>query len=38
MAWWFGFSPADIEEMPLDEIVKWQEQANRQIKAKYAKF
>ncbi|WP_368665543.1 hypothetical protein [Neisseria sp. WF04] len=24
--------------MPLDEIVKWQEQANRQIKAKYAKF
>ncbi|MBP8043277.1 MAG: GpE family phage tail protein [Neisseria sp.] len=38
MAWWFGFAPAHIEEMPLEEIIEWQKQANRQIKAKYSKL
>ncbi|NUE66724.1 MULTISPECIES: GpE family phage tail protein [Snodgrassella] len=38
LAWWFGFSPADIDEMSLDEILQWQQQANRQIKAKYSKL
>ncbi|MBI0158025.1 MULTISPECIES: GpE family phage tail protein [Snodgrassella] len=38
LAWWFGFSPADIDEMSLEEILQWQQQANRQIKAKYSKL
>ena len=38
LAWWFNFSPADIEEMSLEELMEWQKQANRQLKAKYSKF
>ena len=38
LAWWFGFAPGMIDEMSLDEILIWQQQANRQIKAKYSKM
>nr|DAT21894.1 MAG TPA: hypothetical protein [Caudoviricetes sp.] len=38
MAWWFGFSPKTIEEMSPDEILIWQQQANRQVKAEYSKM
>jgi len=38
MAWWFGFAPSVMEEMSPEEILIWQEQANRQVKAKYSKL
>ncbi|QEY23551.1 GpE family phage tail protein [Neisseria animalis] len=38
LAWWFGFSPGDLDGLSPDEIVAWQRQANRQIKAKYSKL
>ena len=34
----FGFSPKTIEEMSPDEILIWQQQANRQVKAEYSKM
>ncbi|TNG92249.1 GpE family phage tail protein [Pasteurellaceae bacterium USgator11] len=37
MAWWYGWQPSELEEMTLDDISMWLKQANRQIKAKYAK-
>ncbi|WP_112122441.1 MULTISPECIES: GpE family phage tail protein [Pasteurellaceae] len=37
MAWWFGFAHSELEDMTLDEVSRWLEQANRQIKAKYTK-
>ena len=37
LAFWFGFQPSELEDMTLDEVERWLEQANRQIKAKYTK-
>nr|DAK85453.1 MAG TPA: hypothetical protein [Caudoviricetes sp.] len=37
MAFWFGFSHSDLEEMMLDDIERWLTQAQRQIKANYTK-
>ena len=38
LAWWFGFAPEAIKRMTITEIIRWQEQANRQIKAGFSKF
>ncbi|HDR1412484.1 GpE family phage tail protein [Pasteurella multocida] len=37
VAWWFSWNVSEIEEMTLDELSTWLEQANRQIKAGYSK-
>jgi len=37
LAFWFSFQPSELEDMTLDEVECWLEQANRQIKAKYTK-
>lgn len=37
IAWWFGWSMSDIENMFFDELQTWLAQANRQIKEGYAK-
>ncbi|WP_432419350.1 GpE family phage tail protein [Gallibacterium anatis] len=37
LAFWFGFSHSELEEMTLDEIERWLIQAQRQIKANYTK-
>lgn len=37
VAWWFGWGISEINEMPFQELWKWTEQANRQIKAGYTK-
>ena len=37
LAFWFGFSHSDLEEMTLDDIERWLTQAQRQIKANYTK-
>lgn len=37
LAFWFGFAPDVLEKMSPEEILIWQEQANRQIKEGYRK-
>ncbi|OBX86882.1 phage tail protein [Haemophilus sp. CCUG 66565] len=37
LAFWFGFQPSELEEMTLDDIERWLNQAKRQIKANYTK-
>ncbi|MBF0752240.1 MULTISPECIES: GpE family phage tail protein [unclassified Pasteurella] len=37
LAFWFGFSYSDLEEMTLDDVERWLTQARRQIKANYTK-
>ncbi|MDD6910218.1 GpE family phage tail protein [Actinobacillus minor] len=37
MAFWFGFSHSELEEMRLDEVERWLIQARRQVEAKYSK-
>ncbi|WP_322785348.1 GpE family phage tail protein [Gallibacterium anatis] len=37
LAWWFGWQPSELEEMTLDDVSIWYQQAKRQIKANYTK-
>ncbi|MFD1805563.1 GpE family phage tail protein [Pasteurella oralis] len=37
MAWWYGWNISEIDQMTLEELSNWLEQANRQIKAGYNK-
>jgi len=37
LAFWFGFSHSELEEMTLNEIERWLKQAKRQIDANYTK-
>lgn len=38
MAWWFGWSQAQIDSLTVVEFVDWQEQITRQVKAGYSKM
>ncbi|NNI07732.1 GpE family phage tail protein [Pasteurella multocida] len=35
--WWFGWQPSEAENLTLEEIERWLNQAQRQIKAQYTK-
>jgi len=37
MAWWFGWSLREIDELSLEEFEDFQKEAARQIKAGYQK-
>lgn len=37
MAWWYGWSVAEIDDLWIDDFVAFQREANRQIKANYSK-
>ncbi|WP_132501254.1 GpE family phage tail protein [Nicoletella semolina] len=37
MAWWYGWQPSELENLTLEEIKRWLNQAQRQINAKYTK-
>lgn len=37
VAWWFGWSVADVYELELEEFEDWFKEATRQMKAGYRK-
>ncbi|WP_283140181.1 GpE family phage tail protein [Neisseria elongata] len=37
MAWWFGWSVAEVYALSLDEFEDWQKEVTRQMKAGYQK-
>ena len=37
MAWWYGWSVAQIDALTVAEFMDWQEQITRQVKAGYSK-
>ncbi|MCS4532775.1 GpE family phage tail protein [Neisseria montereyensis] len=37
MAWWFGWSPDEIDNLSIDDFLVYQKEAARQIKAGYGK-
>lgn len=37
LAWWYGWTQRDIDELTLDEFERWLNEANRQVKAGYTR-
>lgn len=37
MAWWYGWSMGEIDELDVEDFAVLQQEANRQIKAGYSK-